>query len=119
MSHYTRIKTQLRDTRIIRSALKELQRESLISDFRETGEKDQPTFLVKEVQGGEYRLEFDSKSEVYELGARDLTPVLIKDLIESRYAKILVVEKLRAQGYLAQVQQLADGRIKIRARKVA
>jgi len=119
MSHYTRIKTELRDTRIIRSALKELERERLISDFRETGEKDQPTFLIKEGQGSEYRLEFNVKSEVYELGARDSSLVLLKDGLEARYAKIMVVEKLRAQGYLSQVQQLADGRIKIRARKVA
>ncbi len=119
MSHYTRIKTQLRDTRIIRSALKEMERENLISDFQERKEKGQPTFLIKEGRGGEYRLEFDAKSEVYELKARDLSPVWLKDGLEARYAKIMVVEKLRAQGYQSQVQQLADGRIRIRARKVA
>ncbi len=119
MSHYTRIKTELRDTRIVRITLKDMKRENLISDFQEKREKDQPTFLVQGNQGGEYRLKFNLSSEVYELGASDSSPDWLRDGLESRYAKIMVLEKLRAQGFTAQILSSEGNQIKIRARKVA
>jgi hypothetical protein len=118
MSHFTKIKTELRDVSAIRKALREMKRDGEIDRVEENSNWEMISFKI--YVGTCYcALSPASGSDCYQFGSFDNKGADLLPLIESRYAKVLILEKLKAQGFLSQVQKLAGGRIRIRARKAA
>jgi len=126
MSHYTTIKTEIRDRGILLEAL-----QSLNIRFKETGtfqdhqnKRQNVALVIQEGQDLTWGFRKTEKDEVYQVAGiiEDLHSSRVRkriDAIQQEYARLKVLAEARKEGFSVVLQQRTEtGTVKLILRKV-